>query len=222
MAAPTTILTIVKRFTYRGDANEEYSNTYALTGTTPADSTAWRALFDALVAQEKTLYKGQVSVVGGYGYDHLTYDSGRKQWHTDDSVWGVDLTVAPNSPVAGTYSGTAAWIRWGLDRLVGGKRIYLRKYFHPAYLDNANTNPDLLQDTWVTAAAAFGAFMDGGPLLGSRKITDALGTNTVGHADSTYATTRTLKRRGKRPPTSGEPARYSSDRHIDDLRRFLV
>ena len=51
MAAPTTGLTIVTAFTYRGKAGEEWSNHYWFTGATPADSTAWRALFDALVLE---------------------------------------------------------------------------------------------------------------------------------------------------------------------------
>lgn len=203
MAAPTTGLTIIKRFPYRGDANEEYSNKYLLTGTTPADSTAWRALFDAVVAEEKKLYPSNTSVIAGYGYDSPS--------DTAHAIWSVDLTVSPNSPVAGTYTGggirapgdSAVWVRWGLDRLNSkGKRVFLRKYFHPAPIDtvqNSGNGGDAIMAAWVTAATAFGAFMDGGTLLGSRKVTDRLGTITVGHAVSTWVTTRSLKRRGKRP-----------------------
>lgn len=204
MAAPTTGLVIIKRFPYRGNANEEYSNKYLLTGTTPANSSAWRTLFDAIVAEEKKLYPSVVTVIGGYGYDSPA--------DTAHAVWSVDLTVSPNSPVAGTYTGggirapgdSAAWVRWGLDRLSspGGKRIYLRKYFHPAMIDtvqNSGNGGDAIMAAWVTAAAAFGAFMDGTAGALGRVVTDKLGTATIGHAVSPFVTTRTLKRRGKRP-----------------------
>lgn len=203
MPAPTTGLVIIKRFTYRGNANEEYSNRYLLSGTTPANSAAWRTLFDAVVAEEKKLYKSNVTVVAGYGYDSPS--------PTAHAVWSVDLTVSPNSPVAGTYTGGgyqtpgdgAAWVRWGLDKLNSkGKRVYLRKYFHPAYIDttqNSGNGGDAIMAAWVTAATAFGAFMDGTAGSLGRVITDAAGTATVGHAVSAYITTRTLKRRGKRP-----------------------
>lgn len=204
MAAPTTVLTIVKRFAYRGNGNEEFSNTYMLTGATPADSAAWRTLFDAVVAEEKKLYIGTTTVVRGYGYS-------RPPVKGDSAVWSVDMTVAPNTPVGGSgvfastaiLSGdTANWLRWGLDRLTspGGKRIYLRKYFHPAYA-NSGTNMDDISPAWRTAALAFGAKMDDGTLAGGRRITDRLGTATVGHAVGPYTTTRTLKRRSKRAAT---------------------
>lgn len=201
MAAPTTGLTVIKRFPYRGDSNEEYSNHYWLTGTTPADSAAWRTLFDALVTAEKTVYNNSVQVIRGYGYDSVSDDA--------TAIWSVDLTVSPNTPVAGTLAESgivatagdaAVWVRWGLDRFNSkGKRIYLRKYFHPAEL--AAGAPDLVPTVQKTALAALGAKLDDGSFTAGRKITDKLGTATVGHAAATYLTTRTLKRRGKRPPT---------------------
>ena len=203
MAAPTTVLTVIKRFTYRGNPNEEYSNTYALSGTTPADSGAWRTLFDALVTAEKTVYPPAVSVVRGYGYDSIPSAG-------DSAIWSVDLTVTPNSPVAGTLVvGTApvtpgddaVWVRWGLDRFNSkGKRVYLRKYFHPGML-NSTTGGDALHSTQKNALTAFGDKLRDGTFAGSRVITDRLGTAVVGTGVSAYATTRTLKRRGKRPPT---------------------
>lgn len=202
VAAPTTVLVIVKRFNYRGDANEEWSNRYMLTGATPADSTAWRALFDALVAEEKKLYAASTAVIKGYAYNKVPVKG-------DSAVWNVDMRVAPNAVVPGTFVGspytpgpgdTAGWVRWGLDRFVNGKRVYLRKYFHPAYLDTSGF--DALATTWKTAATAFGGKMRDGTFLDARTVTDRLGSAVVGAGVSSYPTTRTLKRRGKRPPTT--------------------
>lgn len=201
MAAPQCGLTIVKKFTYRG-APEEWSNHYMFTGPKPADTAAWRALFDALVLQEKKLYPAATTVVAGYGYDAPPHSG-------QSAVWSIDMSVAPNTPVPGTYGGfgdvnpgdSAVWIRWGLDRMnTKGKRVYLRKYYHPGL--SASAAPDLVHVDQLTALNAFGAKMRDGTFLDGRVLTDRLGTALVGTASSPYITTRTLKRRGKRPPTT--------------------
>lgn len=194
-------LTIVKKFTYRGDASEEWSNTYAFEGADPADSAAWLALFNALVTQEKTLYPATVTVVRGYGYTSDAADA--------VAVWSRDL-VAAGATVAGTHpSGgepslpgdAAAWIRWKTSRLTSkGKPIYIRKYYHGLFQGGSL---DLVQTSWRTAALAFGAKLWDGTFIDGRTIR-APGTSDetiVGTNCSVYVTTRTLKRRGRRPPT---------------------
>lgn len=197
-------LTVIKRMKYRGN-DEEWSNDYYFSGSTPADAAAWRTLFDALVAQEKTMYPAFSSVVAGYGYDSEDANA--------HAVWSVDLTVAPNSPVDGTLvlSATdevspgdcAAWVRWKLDRLnTRGKPVYLRKYFHSAPNQGRATvnTQDLCSANWLTAAEAFGTKLMDGSFADARLIKAAGHTDTIvstGH--STYITTRSLKRRGKRP-----------------------
>jgi hypothetical protein len=201
MAVPVCVLTIVKAMTYRGVVGEEWSNTYALSGATPADSTAWKALFDAIVVQEKTCYHSGVSVTRGYGYDKIPQKG-------DHTVWTVDLRPS-STTVPGTLSLTSAvqtagdqagWIRWSLNRFNShGKRIYLRKYFHGAGV--ATGGGDSMSATTKGNYDAFGAFMFGGTLLGSRTIVDKLGNVPIASASSQYVTTRTLKRRSKRNPT---------------------
>jgi hypothetical protein len=209
--ATQTGITVVKRFTYRGDANEEFSNTYWLTGSPPADATAWRTLFDALVTQEKTCYHSGVSVIRGYGYDDNTGHKSGDTGTVAPSVWTVDLTVAPNTPVAGTATFTggdvqasgdqAGWVRWKTDRRTdpGGKAIYLRKYFHGVILQ-VLPNQDNIKASLVTAYGAFGTKMRDGSFADSRTVTAAGHEDTLTSSGaSVYVTTRTLKRRGKRP-----------------------
>lgn len=201
MAAPTIGVTLIKRFTYRANTAEEFSNHYWFTGTTPTDSTAWKTFTDLLITEEKKCYPTNASVIAAYGYDS-----------TDEhatAVYARDMTIAPDAIVAGTMATTggllapgdcAVWVRWGLDRLNSkGKRIYLRKYFHPAVATTGNT--DQVLATAVTALNGFATTVQTGLSSGTYKITDTRGSTVLNHGASTYVTTRTLKRRGKRPPT---------------------
>jgi hypothetical protein len=204
-------LTVVKRFTYRGDASEEFSNTYWLTGDIPADATEWRALFDAMVTQEKTCYNNGVNVIRGYGYADNTGHRSGDTGTVAASVWTVDLTVSPETPVAGTITlgagesvapgDAAAWARWKTSRLTdpGGKPIYLRKYFHGINMQAA-PNQDQIKATQKTNLAAFAEKLRDGTFIDARTVTAAGSTDTItATGASTYVTTRTLKRRGKRP-----------------------
>lgn len=200
MAEPSCVLTVVKRMTYRGNANEEWSNTYNFTGVTPADSGAWRTLFDALVLEEKKLYQSSTQVIRGYGYNEVP-DKG------DHAIWTVDLRISPNTVVPGTLASgnrfagdQAAWVRWGLDRFnTHGKRVYLRKYFHDGGGDSSV--PDNLITAYRTALSAFAAKMWDGSFVDGRKICSKDGEVPIGAGIAPYMTTRTLKRRGKRERT---------------------
>lgn len=206
--ATQTGLTIIKRFSYRGN-NEDYSNTYWLTGTPPASSSAWRTLFDAMVATEKTCYASNVSVIGGYGYDDNTGHKSGDTGTVASAVYNVDLTVSPEVTVPGTMVTTggvltpgdnAVWCRWKTSRVSspGGKPVYLRKYFHLAY--TATGGGDAILAGQKTALLAHAVKLSDGSFSGARLVTAAGHTDTIiGTGASSYVTTRTLKRRGKRP-----------------------
>lgn len=199
----STGISIIKRFAYRGNALEEWSNKYHFTGTDPATPADWLALFTALTTQEKTLYASSVEIIRGYGY---TDDAS-----TANNVWSRDLTAAGNTTIPGTLStasltvnpgDTAAWIRWKTSRLSspGGKPIYLRKYYHPAYSGTGGTR-DTIGATWTTPALAFAAKLWDGSFIDAR-VLRAPGHSSetiLGASVSQFTTVRTLKRRGKRP-----------------------
>lgn len=200
MAAPTTILTINKDMTYR-NVPEYWSNTYMLTGATPVDSPAWRALFDEIVAEEKKCYTAGFRVYGGYGYDSIPGPGDHAVWTLDLRPTGAQvpgtLTAAGVSLIAGDQ---AAWVRWSLDRFnSNGKRVYLRKYFHG--VTALTGGPDACSVATNTALQAFGTKMRDGTLASGRKICDKTGAIPIASTSSVWMTTRTLKRRGKRPPT---------------------
>jgi hypothetical protein len=189
---------LVKRMSYRTQ-QEEWSNEYHFTGATPADATAWKALADALITQEKTCYVAGVTVVRAYGYDSDAANA--------HAVWSYDY-AANSASVPGTLTSTsaviasgdqAAWVRWKTSRLnTKGKPIYLRKYFHGGTIGTGS--PDFITTAWATALAALGTKMRDGTFLDARTLTARGHTDTlVGSTAAVYITTRTLKRRGKRP-----------------------
>jgi hypothetical protein len=191
-------ITLVKRFPYRGDASEEFSNTYHLTGSIPADSAAWKTLADALIAEEKKVYESDVTVIQAYGYDSDADDA--------TAVWSYDyLGAGASVPGTGSFTGVrcpgdaAAWVRWKTSRLnTKGKPIYLRKYFH--CVEYLSGSPDTLVTGQKTALEAFGTKLMDGTFTSARKIRSQHHDETiVASGASTYITTRTLKRRGKRP-----------------------
>lgn len=193
-------VTLIKKFTYRSDSEEEWSNTYFLSGSEPADSTAWKALADALIAQEKLCYTSASVVVRAYGYNS---DADLRS-----AVWSYDYAAASAS-VPGSLATTggavaagdaAAVLEWKTSRLTspGGKPIYLRKYLHSVPVQTGNT--DFITTIAKTALETFGTKMFDGSFLSSRTIRSRATSETIlSRKASPYITTRTLKRRGKRP-----------------------
>jgi hypothetical protein len=120
----------------------------------------------------------------------------------------VDFTVSPLSPIPGTLSsledqlpGDAAMVaRWATGRTSSkGKPIYLFKYFHGVVEGNP---PDGILAAQATALQDYAdAMLDE---LGSTslKMAGPDGVVPIGGAHaSPWVTTRTLKRRGRRPPS---------------------
>lgn len=194
-------LTIVKSFTYRG-APEEWSNTYFMTGDVPASPASWKTLADAVIADEVPIFRSTTEVVRAIGHD-----AGESV-----AVWSYDYLAAseevPGTLATGTgvqQSGdTAMWIRWTTDQLTSkGKPIYLRSYYHPA-ISSAGAAVDVIDSGWVTAAQEYGddwiaGFADGDGVMHHRA--GPHGVVGLVALPSTYATTRTLERRGRRPTT---------------------
>jgi hypothetical protein len=191
-------IVLVQRFTYRGN-NEEWTNEYHFNESPPSTPADWKTLADALAAKVKTINPIGCKIVRAYCYA----DS------DDDSVATIDYTALA-AEVDGTFStsglqpgpgDSAAWIRWSTTkRNSKGKTVYLRKYYHPAI--SVSGAPDSISGSWRTPAIALGKSLSGeaAPITGFTMCGHD-GTAAGEVAVSSYATTRTLKRRGKRPPS---------------------
>jgi hypothetical protein len=199
-------LVTVKQFTYRG-APEEFSNVYTFQGAPPGDSASWTVLMNDVLAKERAIFDSSVTWRRAYGYT----DNDPKKAHAFAHDWTV-----PGPPPFGVYTGSAGprlagdqagLVWWLLDRKSDkGKPTYLRKYFHHGWADI--NDHDGIDGSWATALNTFagpggiGGIHGGLMSPGGPKDTDPNPGGTVtNHSASAWVTTRTLKRRGKRPKT---------------------
>jgi hypothetical protein len=195
-------ITIQKTFKYRGQ-DEVWSNTYHFDNAGPTTQAKWKALADAIIASEKTCWTSATAATQAWGHQ-----AGVK---TRD--WFYDY-LANSASVAGTMSSaggimqagdTAVWLRWPTSQLTSrGKPIYLRSYFHDAWSGGSNrTNIDQILAGQKSALETYGAawitgFSDGTVTHHRAGPNGAIGLATS--LASTYLTTRTLERRGRRRP----------------------
>jgi hypothetical protein len=198
--AATSSLTIIKTFTYRGAA-EEFSNTYHFNGGTPADAAAWKALADAVIAQEKTIHESDTVIVRAIGHKAGVTAA---DWIYD---YAAHTASVPGTLAAGTGAmvpgDVAAWVRWSTTAKTSkGKPIFLRSYYHGMRNNGSSTsNRDLIQASTKTALLAYAAAWVTGFSDGTNTYTRAGPNGATGGTPvaCTYLTTRTLERRGKRP-----------------------
>lgn len=193
-------IVLVKQFAYRDEPNEEWSSKYWLTGNIPSGDASWKTLADLLIAQEATCYHAGVSVTFAYSYDDNT-EGAHSVWSYDylaagEAVPGT-LASAGGTKMAGDQAGV---LEWKTDRKnTRGKWIYLRKYFHGGHTDAVQ--PDRLEPATLTAYEAFGQKLRfATPELENRNIRSQKQEEGItDHYGIPWVTTRTLKRRGKRP-----------------------
>lgn len=196
MASPCTVLTLVKRFTYRDDPLEEFSNTYHFLGQPPITTAEWDSLATQVWNMEKPCFDNTVHLVRAVG--HNSSDPGAV------AVYEHDYTT-PGPPPAGTGvfgSGQptpgddASVIQWLTNiKSVRGKPIYLRKYFHRPYIQPLK--PDSLDPGYLNAIGVYAQGFINTPVWGG--LTNAKRTAAiVSIVVQGEVTTRTLKRRGKR------------------------
>lgn len=192
----TPSIVIVKRFTYRGQP-EEFSNRYHFSGTTPASTADWTTLATAIINAEKLTVESGVSFVKAYGYEA----------GNDNSVAQIDYSISPltvtNGAIAitgqkcsGDVAATARWYTGASSSR--GKKIYCRKYFHGVH-QQVEPDQDKLDSGQKTALETFCAKLIDGTLPGSFKYCGPQGAVLSAPEVNQYLTTRTLKRRGRRP-----------------------
>lgn len=195
--AEVTGITLVKKFTYRGDALEEFSNQYFLTQAPPSTPATWHSLVDALVVEEKKVFPSTVIYQRAYAYNSDAPDATTVDvYDLGGSITGTCTVGTNDRQMPGDVAVVGAWKTSRLSST--GKAIWLRKYFHGALQEN--TNPDFVTNEQYAAVGAFCTKLRDGSFISGRTIRSRTNDETIVSSKCIgYLTTRTLKRRGRRP-----------------------
>lgn len=193
----TPFLTVNKSFTWRG-SREVWSNGYHL-DSTPASSQEWGDLLTTVWQREAVFLPVDVQLEGGTGHTPgtppvLVFESDAapagEGGPQGSFVAGAAYHLAPGD--------VAAWIRWGTDlKNSRGKPVYLRNYYHAVYVASDGNTLDPVQRAGMMDLALG---WQNGVTIGGRtyRRTGPNHGTPQSHDVSTWATTRTLERRGKR------------------------
>lgn len=191
----TDSITLVKEMSYRGES-EEFSNTYHLDGTTPSNETEWRALAQAVWETEAGCFAATAKLVRAYGYvagNNISVAQIDFRVDLPDITTG-QLDSTGGRKMAGDQAGT-----FRARGYIGanGKRVYATKYMHHGYVNTAD--PDTITSFTADAYLAHAAAMIAGTLPGGMKWVCPQAQELDQPHASPWVTTRTLKRRGRRP-----------------------
>jgi hypothetical protein len=194
----TAGVNLIKSFLYRGNV-EEWGNGYHFVGDPPSDHAGWLSLVEDLVAIEKATLPGTVSYERAYCYPDFSpgHDAAFTIEKTEFGSPLGSLGVTSGSTLA--PGDAAVWVRWKTARTnTHGKPIYLRKYFHGAIITSDGSDADTIEAAQVTSLGVYAGAIatSSGAWPG---IAGPDGVAPGAHAVSPFVTTRTLRRRGRRP-----------------------
>jgi hypothetical protein len=203
----THSLVLIKDFEYR-DVLEEWSNRYHLSVSGTVTDNDWKGIADAFVAAERPCLPVAVRFVRAYGYfpgvDHA-------DWSYDYVQPGPPPTGILTAPAGGvrTPGDVAATIRWYTGKLNSrGKKVYCRKYFHGVYANSSDA--DFLEGTQAAAFTTYAGLVTSGTFPLGAEYCAPQGEVLRDPLVDPYLTTRTLKRRGKRPLPLGTSTRAAT------------
>lgn len=192
-------LVVIHEFNYR-DNPEQWSTKYWFTGQPPTTPSDWLSLATTFAASEQHCYSPGTKIVGYVGYNDDT-PGAHAAWSESLTDTGTEIPGTLVDPAGVLFAGDQAGLLWGLTSRKNsrGKWVYLRKYMHDGFLnandtDRVSVPTRTAYDTFLTKLRD-GTWGGGGHVWRSQKQSE----NFQNALASVFVTTRTLKRRGKRP-----------------------
>lgn len=191
----THSITLVKSFDYRG-LPEEWSNTYHFTmDSPPTEEGQWSNLAMAIWEEERKVIQSSSHLVRAYCYEPGNEHSVEQiEWPNEDVTTMSGQNTDNGIDMAGDQ---AVWIRAKVGTSSTGKKVYIRKYYHDVPL--GAQGGDRIHPLTVPRLNDLAATLIDGSMLGGFKWVAPQGATGSQPFAPIYPTTRTLKRRGKRP-----------------------
>lgn len=179
------------------DTQEQWSNGYHFVGDAPADRAEAYDFFEALWGIEANLFVG-ATLVKAYFYEN---PDGNVTIGRDYLAEGISNKLSTGGALATTGSKLsleqASLGKWRCGYTSKGKPRYVMKFYHGIYASSADAD----KVAWSATAGAqdYAAKFTDGTLPGGAKLCRPDGQVCEPMLRSPWVTTRTLKRRGKRP-----------------------
>jgi hypothetical protein len=150
--ATVASIRVVKQITFKGGLRH-YSNRYAFTGGTPADSAHWTTLSDAIVTAEKAIHYNNNTILQTVGY---AAGSDVPVFSKNYTTVGTLTAGATNQFAPGEV---AALVRWSTSaRSSKNHPIYCFSYYHgvltlvlATVVDKLEANQKTAMGTYATA-----------------------------------------------------------------------
>lgn len=135
--ASTPSIKVIKSFAFKGGSAKLWSNRYHFNGGTPSSDANWHSLMDAIVAAEKTIYGGTITIVECVGYAAGSDVPVSSKTYSTVGTWGSAGNYAPGE--------VAALIRYSTTaRTTKNHPVYLFNYYHGMYTEVVGSDSDTL------------------------------------------------------------------------------
>lgn len=149
MAATVPSIKIRKTFPFKGTVHT-WSNRYYFTGGTPSSSANWHTFQDAIVANESTIFKSDVTIIEAIGYEPGSDVPVASKSYSTSGVCAAAGLRTPGECVALVRYATS-------KRSTKNHPVFVFSYYHNVLRNSTEGSQDLISAAHKTAYESFAA-----------------------------------------------------------------